>query len=482
MAKEYKTPGVYIQEINSFPNSIAQVETAIPAFIGYTQMAKNTLDDDLNFVPHRIDSLLEFERYYGRMHSEKVVLIIDDTLEKNGSASRLTERKIDASVASYSPNIFWYQIQFYFANGGGSCYIVSTGRQTGTIQPNDLLLGLQAVKNLSGITLLVFPEGGAIPNPAALYALYNAALEQAAEKQDRFVLCDVSNQHVPEGNDISFFRKTVTGGENKVGLRYGAAYYPYVKTSLKLHYTPDAVEIVHQTLIKEDGKADSKMNGILHALTMADNLVKESIATPQLEAVIDALTVTLPPSCGIAGLYCMVDNSRGVWKAPANVSMNNVIAPVVQISNADQDDLNVSVDGRSINAIRTFVGKGVLVWGARTLDGNSNEWRYVPVRRLCIMIETSVTVALKAFVFEPNDAKTWVQVKLMIENFLTNLWRQGALAGAKPENAFAVNIGLGKTMTAIDILENRMIVHLMLAVVRPAEFIVISIQQSMIKS
>jgi phage tail sheath protein FI len=371
-------------------------------------------------------------------------------------------------------------MQLYFANGGGACYIVSTGRQTGTILPNDLLLGLQAVKNLNGITLLVFPEGGAISNPAELYALYNTALQQAAEKQDRFVVCDVSNQPVPEGNDISFFRKMITAAANTDGLKYGAAYYPYVKTSIPFHFTPDAVQIVHHTLVKEAGKADSKTNGTLHGLTMADALVKNSGALQQLEAAIGALSVTLPPSCGIAALYCMVDNSRGVWKAPANVSMNGVIAPAINISHQDQQDLNVPVDGKSINAIRTFVGKGVLVWGARTLDGNSLDWKYVSVRRFCIMIETSVTLALKAFVFEPNDANTWLRVQAMIENFLILLWRQGALAGAKPEEAFAVSIGLNKTMTTVDMLEGRMIVQVMISVVRPAEFIVLTFQQKMI--
>lgn len=479
MAKEIKTPGVYIEEISKLPPSILQVETAVPAFIGYTQMAKKHLDDDLNFVPYRINSLLEFERYYGRMHSEKVVLTINDTLEKNGAATKLLERKIDATVASYSPHIFWYQMQMYFANGGGACYIVSTGRQTGTIHSNDLLLGLQAVKNMSGITLLVFPEGGAMPNPADLYALYNTALQQAAEKQDRFVVCDVSNKPVPEGNDISYFRKTVTGGNDRC-LNYGAAYYPYVRTNIPVYYTPDGVQIVHQTLIKEAGKVDSKTNGILHTLTMASSLVTSSIATTQLEAAIRTLSATLPPSCGIAGIYCMVDNSRGVWKAPANVSMNNVVAPAVPISNADQQDLNIPLEGKSINAIRTFVGKGVLVWGARTLDGNSLDWKYVSVRRFCIMIETSISLALKAFVFEPNDANTWLRVQAMIENFLTLLWRQGALQGSKPQDAFAVAIGLNKTMTAIDILEGRMIVQVMISVVRPAEFIVLTFQQKMI--
>jgi phage tail sheath protein FI len=479
MAKEIKTPGVYIEEISKLPPSIAAVETAVPAFIGYTQIAKRNLDNDLDFVPLRIHSLLEYEQYYGQMVSEQVVLNISDTVEKSGAVSKLLERKIEANIPYPSPHIFWYQLQLYFANGGGPCYIVSTGRQTGAIQQNDLLLGLQAIKNVDGITLIIFPEGGRMINPGALYELYNAALQQAAERQDRFVVCDVSNQPVPEGNDISFFRKMVTGGHNNEWLKYGAAYYPYVQTNIRVHYTPHAVEIVHQTLVKEAGKADSKTNGTLHALTMEDALIISSGAMQQMEAAIGALSVTLPPSCGIAGLYCMVDNSRGVWKAPANVGMNGVIAPVVNITNHDQEDLNVTVTGKSINVIRTFIGKGVLVWGARTLEGNSNEWRYVPVRRLCIMIETSISIALKAFAFEPNDANTWVRVQALIENFLTLLWRQGALAGAKPEHAFAVSIGLNKTMTAIDMLEGRMIVNIMLAVTRPAEFIVIVIQQKM---
>ena len=190
---------------------------------------------------------------------------------------------------------------------------------------------------------------------------------------------------------------------------------------------------------------------------------------------------TVPPSGAVAGIYAMVDRTRGVWKAPANVSLNGVIGPVVKIDNLDQEDLNVHDTGKSINAIRAFTGKGTLVWGARTLAGNDNEWRYVPVRRFFIVVEESVKKASEPFVFEPNDANTWIKVKVMIENFLTLQWRAGALQGAKPEQAFFVNVGLGTTMSEIDILEGRMIVEIGMAVVRPAEFIILRFSHKMME-
>ena len=165
---------------------------------------------------------------------------------------------------------------------------------------------------------------------------------------------------------------------------------------------------------------------------------------------------------------------RGVWKAPANVSLNYVTNLSVKITNEGQESLNVDTTaGKSINAIRAFTGKGILVWGVRTLAGNDNEWRYVPVRRFFNMVEESVKKATSQFVFEPNDANTWVKVRAMIENFLILQWRAGALAGAKPEQAFYVRVGLGQTMTAEDILNGYMHIEIGMAVVRPAEFIVL---------
>jgi phage tail sheath protein FI len=192
---------------------------------------------------------------------------------------------------------------------------------------------------------------------------------------------------------------------------------------------------------------------------------------------------TLPPSSSIAGIYAKVDNTRGVWKAPANVSVNSISEPSVAISHDEQANINVdAVAGKSINAIRAFTGKGTVVWGARTLAGNDNEWRYISVRRFFNMVEESCKKSTEPFVFEPNDSNTWIKVQTMIENFLTNLWRQGALQGAKPEHAFYVAVGLGKTMSAQDILEGRMIVEIGMAVVRPAEFIILQFSHKLAES
>src|SRR4029079_9525762 len=171
----------------------------------------------------------------------------------------------------------------------------------------------------------------------------------------------------------------------------------------------------------------------------------------------------------IAGVYASVDRARGVWKAPANVSLASVIGPVAKITNEEQENLNVDpTTGKSINAIRAFSGKGTLVWGARTLAGNDNEWRYVSVRRFFNMVEESVKKSTYWAVFEPNDATVWVKVRGMIENYLIDKWREGALAGATPKDAFYVKCALGITMSAQDILEGPLHVEIGMAVVRPA--------------
>ncbi len=218
----------------------------------------------------------------------------------------------------------------------------------------------------------------------------------------------------------------------------------------------------------------------LHYQTIAESIVFES--HPFFKGVIDRITKDkrlLPPSGAIAGVYCTVDGNPGVWKAPANISLSSVLSTAIKVTDADQSTLNVHTTGKSINCIRAFTGRGILIWGARTLAGNDNEWRYVNVRRFFNMVEESVKKSTEHFVFEPNDANTWVKVRAMIENFLLLQWRQGALAGAKPDQAFFVKVGLGETMTSLDILEGRMVVEIGMASVRPAEFIILKFSHKM---
>lgn len=268
---------------------------------------------------------------------------------------------------------------------------------------------------------------------------------------------------------VESFRNDGIGMEN---LKYGAAYAPNIQTTIDVSYSASAVDVVRV----KDGVSDP-------AVTL-DTLENSSSAVYEMcKAALRDFSCVLPPSGAIAGVYAAVDSGRGVWKAPANVGLSAVVKPAIAFSNVEQDVMNVDpTAGKSVNAIRAFTGKGTLVWGARTLAGNDNEWRYVSVRRFFNFVEESVKKATQQFVFEPNDANTWVKVQAMIENFLTTLWRQGALQGIKPEHAFYVAVGLGKTMTALDILEGRMIVEIGMAAVRPAEFIVLRFSHKMAES
>ena len=230
------------------------------------------------------------------------------------------------------------------------------------------------------------------------------------------------------------------------------------------------------------------MSLIVGAATTYTKKIDESLALrfPIYKSILtgvgNSMTI-MPPSGAVVGVYAATDRTRGVWKAPANISLANVISPSVIFSKIELENLNVdAVAGKSINAIRSFLGKGTLIYGARTLAGNDNEWRYISVRRFFNMVEESTKNATEAFVFEPNDANTWVKVQAMIENFLSTLWRQGALQGMKPEHAFYVAVGLGKTMTALDILEGRMIIEIGMAAVRPAEFIILRFSHKMAES
>lgn len=228
------------------------------------------------------------------------------------------------------------------------------------------------------------------------------------------------------------------------------------------------------------------LQSIRTSLQVSESSLNNKLASTSTvyRTIIDSVNqtpITLPPSGAIAGVYCSVDSNYGVWKAPANVSLNSVIGLSKKISFSDQESLNIDADaGKSINAIRSFPGKGILAWGARTLEGNSKDWRYISVKRLFIMVEESVKKSIEQVVFEPNDANTWIKVKASIESFLTNLWRNGALTGAKANQAFTVKVGLTDgTMDDEDIENGIMRVAVALAPVRPAEFIVLQFKQQM---
>ncbi|MCH5264607.1 MAG: phage tail sheath family protein [Lachnospiraceae bacterium] len=186
---------------------------------------------------------------------------------------------------------------------------------------------------------------------------------------------------------------------------------------------------------------------------------------------LDKKNIMIPPSGAMLGIYARSDNSRGVHKAPANEVVRACVGLDCQFNKGEQDILNP----KGVNLIRSFPGQGIRVWGARTVSSNGS-WKYVNVRRLFIFIEESIKANTSWAVFEPNDETLWVRVQRTISVFLTNLWRNGSLAGSSPEEAFFVNIGRN-TMSQDDIDNGRLICVIGAAPVKPAEFVIFRITQ-----
>ncbi|WP_243641722.1 phage tail sheath C-terminal domain-containing protein [Maribacter algicola] len=531
---------MYIEELNAFPGTVVEVATAVPAFIGYTEKASDNGKSLLN-RPVRINTMQEFHERFGMAFSPKFKLtrttdkLTDSSPPHHMNIGQNQNLTIEFETDNHDL-IFYNSLRLFYLNGGSACYIVSVGLFDANdgvkIDGSELVSGLEPLRKEQEPTMIIIPE--AVKLGEKCYDLYKQALKHCSDMQSRFAIVDVFDGDWSEfkGGDnpkVQVFREKI-GSEF---LDYAAAYYPWLHTNIvsdrevtfmnfgktagealnKLkELMPDeektALDII-ETYPKEDSEIQTKFNEQksedekaefekLDEKSKKKHLEKYTKklqnnlhlglweTSPTYKNILSKLREVLnllPPSAALAGVYTKVDQNRGVWKSPANISLNGVIKPSTTISHEDQELLNVdAIGGKSINAIRTFPGLGTLVWGGRTLDGNSLDWRYINVRRTMIMLEQSIKLALRAYVFEPNDANTWVTVKSMITNFLTDKWKQGALAGASPEDAFEVQIGLGTTMTSVDILEGRMLITIKLAIVGPAEFIVVTFKQQMQKS
>jgi phage tail sheath protein FI len=388
----YKIPGVYIEETNAFPNSIVQVETGVPAFIGTTANALDPRNGrSLIGTCTRIASLAEYDATFGA----------------------------GAGLAG--------AMALFYANGGGPAYVACVGASGAPLTLDALRAALALLEREAEPAFILAPESVDLTRDDH-YAFAREMIAHCARMQSRMAIVDVHGGGGPTAANVQAGEALIAEFRARMAAVpeaercFGACYFPYLRTSAG---------------------------------------------------------ATVPPSAAVAGIWASVDAQRGVWKAPANVALAAGLEPAYPINTHEQEGMNAPADGFAINAIRAFPGKGVLIWGARTLDGNSADWRYVSVRRTMIMIEQSAKLGVRSYVFEPNDANTWVTVKSMLGNFLFNLWKQGALAGAKPEEAFSIQCGLGSTMTGEDILEGRLRVTILAALLKPAEFMIITFQQQM---
>jgi len=430
------------------------------------------------------------------------------------------------SLAQKSINFRLYSaMKFFYENGGAACFVMTIG---GYDYSNASITDTTAFTNAITLlekeqepTMLVIPDAVEVFDAGVTdtnqdnyyeqryknaYSLQNAMINHCGGMMSRIAVLDIPGGYIPPGvstTSVQQFRTSVEP-ENPKYNSYAAAYYPWLNTTVY-----QSSEITYrnidqgsyetlQTLLNNEF-TDPNTGIVLHdiqeyiAAFNIDPALVESGEVRKSDKVLQNVSKSyqlllkgvmthmnlIAPSAGMAGIYTSVDNNDGVWKAPANVGMQSTVSPAISIDHSQQEDLNVPLSGKSICAIRAFVGRGNLVWGARTLDGNSNDWRYINVRRTMMFLEQSVKDAAKAYVFAPNDASTWTNVKSMISNFLTGVWKQGGLVGPKPASAFSVTVGLGSTMTNDDILNGIMRVSVKVAVSHPAEFIEITFQQQM---
>jgi phage tail sheath protein FI len=230
---------------------------------------------------------------------------------------------------------------------------------------------------------------------------------------------------------------------------------------------------------KQDDTFDSLQGGPVSALTGADANYS-ALYFPWVNAP-DLLQEGRPrpfPPCGfVAGLYARTDAGRGVWKAPAGTeaSLTGVSGLTQTLTDLENGTLNI----QAINCLRTFRVYGTVIWGARTLHGHNDrgsEWKYIPVRRMALFIEESLYRGTQWVVFEPNDEPLWAQIRLNVGSFLQGLFRQGAFQGRSPREAYFVKCD-AETNPQEDINRGIVNIHVGFAPLRPAEFVVIRIQQ-----
>src|SRR6218665_1067203 len=459
-----KSPGVYINELNAFPNSVVAVATAVPAFIGYTPQAVYEGKSFTN-TPVKITSLADFTTIFclpnppapaspAKQYSPAYYLVPQKSQPSKGDYM-----VIDNTYYSIvpDPNTIYYMynaVKLFYDNGGADAYIVSVGgygAPSGNpmtpgaqiVNPNvslaDLQKGLETLKQEQEPTMYICPEATLL-TPESNSTLMQQMLLQCEQMQTAISVFDIIGANDPDPimfmDGITAFRNA-TGSQ---GLKYGTAYYPFIGTTVMqasdIDYTNlfggDTKQL--DALINPPSNPNPSVTAIManinnpaSGLTVTQNNNALINASPTYALIMKHVVAdanVLPPSSAMAGVMTTVDNEDGVWQAPANISIVGAVSLPIRLTETQQGGLNIdAVSGKSINAIRFFNGQGILVWGARTLDGNSLDWKYLSVRRTMTFLEQSCKLAANAYVFQPNDKNTWEAVKGMISSFLTGIWK-----------------------------------------------------------
>ncbi|WP_338862437.1 phage tail sheath family protein [Mycetohabitans rhizoxinica] len=467
MGGPYKVPGVYIEEDHSLSLSVLSGATAIPVFVGqFFKPGAKQGDDPIPVATDpvaciRVNNWAEFNKQF------------DSTLDLKEAKLTVTNDTITGTCKVVPDSASAVSVQAYFENGGGPCYVLSIQAATSSADIESAILAYP------DISLLCYC-GNQPSEPDAVKTVFKSLIDPQ-KNLGYFVLTDSNLDNV---------KNVDLGNKEQVAIYYPALQMNYQMT------IPDDNKITLSGNFKSFSSSGSPLPSTLKSLI--DYKPKNDAEQRDKEELIGKIrslsAIPLRASGVMAGVYARTDALRGVWKAPANVTLSSVKGTVwpcptpqlvlqqapksIKVTDEDQEKLNPA----GINAIRYFTNQqAYVVWGARTQNGTDENpdkrWRYIPVRRLFNAAERDIKAAMRQVVFEPNSQPTWEKVRAAIDTYLYTIWGKGGLQGAKPEEAYFVQVGKNVTMTDADIRAGKMIVKVGMAAVRPAEFIILQFSQ-----
>jgi hypothetical protein len=491
---------VYIEEIPSGVRTITGVSTSIAVFVGWA--TRGPIDR-----AQRILSWQDYERHYGGLHRQSALSYAVNHFFANGGQDayvvRLAAKTPDPSPATPGAITLDGVLTLTAKNPGAwsGRYGIATRRRS----DDATRFRLQVVffeTPTAEITVESFENLSMLPGD-------RRAVESVVNTESAFVNAAVVGGATTPPNDTGAPSPQLAGGADGTILEPNTAGFesdlnPATATAaIRLLDRVDLFNLViiaGQTNVaplallqaycrekraflivdcEEGATLSSLQPGPPGALTGADS-TNAAFYFPWIMAP-DPLQENrlraFPPSGFVAGLYARTDATRGVFKAPAGIDASLTGANGVRRPLTDRE--NGTLNPLGINCVRQFAVYGTVVWGARTINGNDergSEWKYIPVRRVALFLEESLYRGTKWVVFEPNDEPLWAQIRLNIGAFMQSLFRQGAFAGRTPREAYFVKCDR-ETTTQDDV--NRGIVNILVgfAPLKPAEFVIIKIQQ-----
>ncbi|OJF14205.1 phage tail sheath family protein [Couchioplanes caeruleus] len=497
---EYLAPGVYVEEIERGPKPIEGVATSTAAFLGETLRGP--------LLPRLVTSYGEYLRYFGNIfHPAKFMPYAVKTFFDNGGVRCYVTRIAGAGARPASANLAGFAVT---ALGPGE----SANETWVRIGPGSTKDG---VGNAVGFRLRVdywedparrpadvadidsapvpptvsedFDDLSVEPASPAYFAKrvnnFNSVLIELAAPADVALPGDDASVQLADGTNGAAVTPPDFDGSEDLAAPTGLAALDLDQfRSVAVVYAPGCDQDTARNIVRHCERNRFRFAvidtqpGVANAAGLAP---RNDVTDTQYAAfyypwihISDPRSggrKLVPPGGAVCGIYALTDNNRGVFKAPANEVIAGAIDLEYDINQATQGVLNPN----GVNVIRRFPGRGIRIWGARTLSSDPL-WKYVNVRRLFIFLEASIYNSTQWVVFEPNDPRLWARVKQTVTLFLRTQWREGALFGDKEEEAFSVAVGRD-TMTEDDILNGRLIVEIGVAPVRPAEFVVFRIFQ-----